>query len=350
MSRKKLRVGLIGIGTVGTLHYKTYQSAEKINVVAVCDSSDVRLASLDLRPETMVYHDANTMLADANLDIACILTPPSSHESLTALCAGHGVNVFCEKPIALSAEAAQRMIDVTGKAGVQLFYGSSYRHLPAIQAARRIILAGEIGQVRLMREQSIGGNGLEKMQLMHASHYPVGGPGGFAMGLADHGIHLMDVMGWMMDATVISTTGSGNRSGSAADPEFMLMRFSNGASGHLLYDEGTFATELPGEGALSAGDGWDADGFVAAGTWTRFPSWIHVYGTTGALRIGHYVNELVRIDQNGLTRVTLQGRPSPWHFAAQIDQFADDILNERPASTPASVGMAALRGLLSVYQ
>ena len=159
----------------------------------------------------------------------------------------------------------------------------------------------------------------------------------------------MDVMGWMMDATVVEATGSGNRSGTEACPEFMMMRFSNGALGNLLYDEGSFPTELPGEGAMSDGDGWDADGFVQAGSWTRFPSWIHVYGTEGSLRIGHYVNDLIRIDVSGMTRVPLEGRPSPWHFATQIDSFAEDILIGRTASTPAGVGLDAIRTLLSAY-
>lgn len=345
----KLRVGLIGIGAVGRLHYRTYEAAQKIDVVAICDASQARIDGVVLRSGVSVYNDAEAMLREANLDIACILTPPSSHEALTALCARYKVHIFCEKPLALSVEEAKRMIETADAAQVQLFYGSSYRHLPAIRAARAQIRSGSIGKVRLMREQSLGGAGLEKMQLMHASHYPVGGPGGFAMGLADHGIHLMDTMGWMMDATVADATGKGNRSGAEAMPEFMIMQFSNGALGHLLYDEGSFATELPAEGALSDGDGWDADGFVQAGTWTRFPSWIHVYGTEGSLRIGHYVNDLIRIDATGFTRVPLEGRPSPWHFAAQIDSFADDLLAGRPASTPASVGLAAIETLLTAY-
>jgi len=249
----------------------------------------------------------------------------------------------------LSVDAAKRMIAKAEEAEIRLFYGSSYRYLPAIRAARQEIRDGKIGKVRLMREHSLGGSGLDRMQLMQSSHYPVGGPGGFAMGLADHGIHLMDVMGWMMAATVVDATGSGNRSGAEASPEYMVMRFSNGAVGHLLYDEGSYPTELPGEGAMSDGDGWDADGFVHAGTWTRFPSWIHVYGSEGSLRIGHYINDLIRIDSNGMTRVPLEGRESPWHFAAQIDAFADDVLANRPASTPANVGLAAIKTLLSVY-
>lgn len=346
MTKTPLRVGLIGVGGVGHLHYETYGRAEKVKVVAVCDTSAERIAALKLPSGIAAYSDAKEMLRQEKLDIACVMTPPSSHESLTLLCLQAGVHVLCEKPLTLSLASAERMIAAADKAGLLLFYGSSYRHLPAVKAARDLILSGAIGQVRLLREQSLGGRGLDEMQVMHASHYPQGGPGGFAMGIADHGIHLIDVMGWMMDSPILSASGRANVSGKAALPEHLAMNFANGAVGHLLYDEGTYPTELPTEGAFSGGDGWDVDGFVRAGSWTKYPSAIHVYGSHGALRIFHYANMLVLIDGSGLRQIPLQGWPAPYHFAAQIDAFASDILKGGPASTPPSVGLAALKILL----
>lgn len=349
MSDRKLRVGLIGVGGVGRLHYETYKTAEKVQVVSVCDTSEDRIAALDMPDGIVAFSDARKMLSHSRLDIACILTPPSSHEHLVLMCAEHGVHVFCEKPLAPSVEAGERMIDAARKAGVQLFYGSSYRHLPAMQAARRTIVDGGIGKVRLLKEQSIGGAGLERMQVMHASHYPTGGPGGFAMGLADHGIHLLDVMGWIMNADIVYSTGRGNRTGAPAMPEHMMMVFDNGAVGHLLYDEGTYPTDLPTEGMISEGDGWDADGFVQAGTWTKYPGAIHVYGSHGSLRIHHYANRVFLTDENGIREIATTGRPSPYHFAAQIDAFAEDIQTGRGSSTPGIVGLKALQSLLTAY-
>lgn len=345
--RRRLRVGLIGMGAVGKLHHLAYGTALNVEVVAVCDTSAERLAAVPLRPGEAQYFFAEDMLQKERLDIACILTPPSSHEALTRLCAQHKVHVFCEKPLALSLESARAMIDAATEAGVELFYGSSYRFLPPVQAARRIIASGGLGDIRLIREQAIGSRGLDQMQVMHESHYPAGGPGGFAMGLADHGIHLIDVFGWLMGSTIRSSHGRANVSGRHALPEFLHLEFDNGAIGQLVYDEGTFPTELPTEGMFSAGDAWDADGFVGANTWTKHPSSINVYGSKASLRIFHYANQLVRIDAEGLRQIPLKGAPSPHHFATQIDQFADDISNGRPASTPAKAGIEALRILLT---
>ena len=128
------------------------------------------------------------------------------------------------------------------------------------------------------------------------------------------------------------------------------MVFENNAIGQLVYDEGTLPTELPNEGMFSGGDGWEVDGFVRAGNWSKYPSCIHVYGSAASLRILHYANRLVRIDKAGIREIQVQGRPSPFHFATQIDQFANDIQSGRPASTPGSVGYEALRVMLSAYE
>ena len=175
MSREQLLIGLIGVGSVGKLHFEAYLQAEGVRVVAVCDTSPQRLASISSKTRVAHYSDAVKMLECERLDIACVLTPPSSHENLTELCTRHGVHVFCEKPLALSLDAADRMMGYAKAAGVELFYGSSYRFLPAIVAARGLITNGDIGEVRLLREQSLGGRGLDEIQLMHASHYPAGG-------------------------------------------------------------------------------------------------------------------------------------------------------------------------------
>jgi len=123
------------------------------------------------------------------------------------------------------------------------------------------------------------------------------------MGLADHGIHLIDVFGWLMDSRVRASTGRGNISGQPALPEYLHMTFENNAIGQLVYDEGTLPTELPTEGMFSDGDGWEVDGFVRSGNWSKYPSCIHVYGSAASLRIFHYANRLVRIDKTGARQI-----------------------------------------------
>jgi len=92
------------------------------------------------------------------------------------------------------------MISACRESGVQLCYGASYRYLPALIAAREIILSGQLGEILLLRESCIGGSGSQNRQTLGPHHFPPGGPGGSSMGLIDHGIHLIDTFSWLMDA------------------------------------------------------------------------------------------------------------------------------------------------------
>ncbi|BCW90439.1 Inositol 2-dehydrogenase/D-chiro-inositol 3-dehydrogenase [Alphaproteobacteria bacterium SO-S41] len=345
-SGKRLRVGLIGLGSVGRLHLEAYAEARLVEVVAVADTSAVRMSGI---PGPIArYSDAGAMLAEQRLDIACVLTPPAVHAPLTALATKAGVHVLCEKPLAASVGEAEAMRAACAAAGVKLFYGASYRHLPALKRAQAMILDGTIGEVLVIREHEVGGSGPDARVVLPAAHYPVGGPGGSPMGMADHGIHLIDIVPWLTGSPIAKAEGRCNVSGEAVRPEYLTLTTASGTLASFVYEEGTFATTLPGEGIFSWGASWDAGGFRPGGAWSAHPGSIHVHGTKGALRIFHYANQLFLTAAGGTQQIALDGCPAPFHFAAQIDAFAEDILNDRAPSTPAEDGVRALEILTSL--
>jgi len=344
----RLRVGLIGLGGVGRLHLDAYAAAEHVTVVAAADL-DPAIRKLHEGTGIALYADAGAMLAAETLDLVCVLTPPASHAALVGLCADAGVHILCEKPLAPSVAEAEAMVARCRSAGIRLFYGASYRFLPALKRARDLIAAGAIGDVLILREQEVGGAGPEARVILPADHYPPGGPGGSPMGLADHGVHLIDAFAWLTGGHVVSAYGRGNVSGETPAPEYMVMTMAGGAVGMLLYDEGTYPTELPAEGVFSWGSFWDATGFHPSGAWAAHPGVIHIHGTRGSLRILHYANALFLRDAEGMRQIALEGAPAPFHFATQIDAFAAEILTDAAPATPAEAGVAALRVLEAGY-
>jgi len=344
-----LRVGLIGVGAVAMVHLEAYRGLSQVHVVAAADSNPQRLAEVAGREGLRGYASAAQMLASESLDIVCVLTPTAAHEAAVLECARAGVHVLCEKPLSLSVESCERMIAACQAHGVQLCYGASYRYLPAVAKARELILSGALGEILLLRESAIGGNGPAGRGTLGPHHFPPGGPGGSGMGLIDHGIHLIDTFSWLMESPIRSATGRGNVSGAAQRPEYMVMEFENGAFGHLTYEDGTFATELPGEGHFSWGGGWDVNGLTAPGGWQAHPGCIHVHGTLGALRIFHYGNHLYRCDAQGMRQVAVPEGAMPGNFSRQLATFAEAIVAGQPAPVPGSVGLQACRALLSIY-
>jgi len=345
----RMKVGLVGYGAVAQLHFAAYQTLTDVSVVAVADTDESKLDNARAETGAACYASVAEMLRHESLDVACILTPAASHEGVTTECAMAGVHVLCEKPMALSVESCDRMIHVCRTHRVRLSYGASYRYLPAIVRAREVVQSGEIGDVLLLRESSVGGRGVEHRGTLSDDHYPRGGPGGSGMGLVDHGIHLIDTFSWLLNSRVRRAVGRGNISGGDQKPEFAILEYENSALGFLLYEDGTFASDLPSEGLFSWGSGWDADGPTTAGTWSAHPGCIHIHGTRGSLRVFHYANALFHRGPGSIRQLPVDNAPAPLNFAAQLKALTDAIRTDTATPVPGEVGAEACRTLLQIY-
>jgi predicted dehydrogenase len=350
---ERLRVGIVGCGAVARLHMQAYREVPGIALAAVADTNGAALQRASHELQVPGYENLDAMFEAQPLDIVAVLTPPASHEALVTRAARAGVHVLCEKPLSLSVESCQNMIDACRENQVRLCYGASYRYLPALIAARRIILDGEIGKVLLLREYAVGGLATAKRGTLGFSHYPQGGPGGSGMGLCDHGIHLIDAFPWLLNSRTVGAWGRGNVSGAEQRPEFAHLEYENGAFGDLLYEDGTYATTLPQEGLFAWGGGWSvgasAGESAPAGSWDANAGCIHVHGDRGSLRIYYYANRLFLRDSAGVREVRVPDRPVPSNFAMQLEAFVDAIQSNRATPVPGEVGLEACRTLLSVY-
>ncbi len=349
MPEPPFRVGVVGLGGVAEAHLDAYRSVAGLDVVAGVDLDAGRRDAMCQRFGFHPHASVDAMLENEALDAACVLTPASTHRDVTEKCAAAGLHVLCEKPLAIALDDAEAMRATCQAKDVKLFYGASYRFLPALAKARELARAGEIGDVVLLSESSVGGNGRDSYEPLGLSHYPAGGPGGPGMGLVDHGIHLIDAFRWLTGSEVTSVVGRGIVSGKAPVTEFLLMDFDNGATGHLVYNDFTFSTDLPAHGAFTWGDAWDSDGFKQRGSWLSHPGCIHIHGSKAALRVVHYANALYFIDADGVRQLPVTDRPAPAQFALQMEAFMECVQNNVEPAISADEGIAALRVLRAAY-
>ncbi|MBM4188843.1 MAG: Gfo/Idh/MocA family oxidoreductase [Gemmatimonadetes bacterium] len=348
-----LAVGLIGLGNVALAHLEGYRQLTEIRVVAGADPRAERTTEMAARFGFRGYLDYQEMLERERLDLVSVLSTVATHPAAVIAAARRRLPVLCEKPLALTLADADLMIAACRSAGVPLFYAASYRFLEPVVKARELIQAGAIGEVRLLLETMIGTTGPSGYHDMGPHHYPPGGPGGSGNGLMDHGIHLVDVFGWLIGSEVESATGAGQISGEAPRPEHLTIRFRSGAVGHLIYDDATWPADLPAEGAFSWAPTWDevaaGQGIGRGGIWQQHPGSIRVHGTLGSLRIFHYANQLFLRTARGIEQIRVADRPMPAQFAAELASFAASIRAGGPAAVPGEVGRAALATVLAAY-
>lgn len=148
MSERTLRVGIIGCGNIARFHAEALSTIENAALVACCDTDLARAQSLatDFGAE-IATESVSTFFERGQLDAALICTPHPAHEAMVVAAAEAGVNVLCEKPIAVRLDEADRMIAATGAAGVAFGVIFQRRFWPAAQRIRQAIDNGLLGQL-----------------------------------------------------------------------------------------------------------------------------------------------------------------------------------------------------------
>ncbi len=206
MQSAQLRAGIIGLG-VGKAHAKGYTTSPDAELVAVCDMNTERLQQFaDEWKVTGRYTDYRKMLKDENLDLVSICLPNALHAEASIAALEAGVNVVCEKPMAVNTTEARAMIAAASKSGKRLMMSYNYRYRSDARWIRQIISSGQLGtiyhvQVSWRRETGIPGWGLFGSKAMS---------GGGA--LIDLGVHVIDLALWMMDFPAVQTISGQTRS------------------------------------------------------------------------------------------------------------------------------------------
>jgi predicted dehydrogenase len=351
MSNSVRTIGILGLGNVAEPHLLSYRSLSCVKVIAVVDPRADRLDEICRRYALEGFSSAQAMLDAGCPDIVCILTPAQTHRPLVEMCASAGAHILCEKPMAVTLEDAAAMAEGCRRAGVEFFYGSSYRYLPAVQEAKTLIASGAIGNPRVVIEEMLGGEGASAYRPLSAAHYPQDGPGGGGYGLVDHGIHMLDVFPWLCDSSIERVFGRGDRTGHEPRTEFAHLQMRNGATGILIYDGSTRPAVLPSAGVFSEAGTWiDGRGWMGdAGEWDSGAGNIRVYGTEGSLQIFHYANKLLLNRSGQPEERRLPAGTAPYHFGAQMRAFCASLDRGEAVPTSASDGIRALRGLLGIY-
>ncbi|WP_372805760.1 Gfo/Idh/MocA family protein [Pontiella sp.] len=154
-----IRVGIIGMGFMGGVHFRNWQALDDAQVVAVCDANPIagkaKQGNIDTGDSELnldgvaVFTDVADMLATETLDAVSIALPTHLHKSVTIQCLEAGVHVLCEKPMALSVEDCDAMIAAASAAGKQLMVAQCIRFWPAYAWLKSVVESNAFGAVKV---------------------------------------------------------------------------------------------------------------------------------------------------------------------------------------------------------
>ncbi|MET9077252.1 Gfo/Idh/MocA family oxidoreductase [Streptomyces sp. NPDC004232] len=257
-----LGVAVVGFGWMGRVHTQAYarvhhhfpQLSLRPELVAVADEVPGRAQeAAGLYGFASATRDWRTVAADPRVRAVSITAPNFLHREIGVAMAEAGKHIWIEKPVGLTAEDARAVADAAAKAGVQGTVGFNYRNAPAVEAARELIAAGEIGTVTHIRIRLFSDYAAHPQGALTWRYERARGGSGVLGDLASHGVdlarHLLgEITSLTADTAVFvperarptgATAGhslvTGGELGPVENEDYVncLLRFASGARGVL---------------------------------------------------------------------------------------------------------------------
>ncbi|MGN7402291.1 Gfo/Idh/MocA family protein [Cytobacillus praedii] len=149
-------IGLVGLGFIGKMHLKAYQSIENCRVAAICTRSEVQDEEISSFFNDAFLTDYDVLLRRGDIDIIDICLPTFLHEEYIVKAARAGKHIICEKPLALSLESAERIIKEVQDNGVRLFVGHLLRFWPEYQIIKTYSESDQLKDIEIVHAQRLG--------------------------------------------------------------------------------------------------------------------------------------------------------------------------------------------------
>jgi len=249
----EIGVGMLGYAFMGKAHSNAYKKLPYMiypppavpRLIAICGRNEEAVAEAARRFGYEGYYtDWRAMMEDDRIQLFDNGGPNRLHAEPCIAAAQAGKHVFCEKPLARSADEAKTMLDAVEKAGVKHMVAFNYRFVPAIRLAYDLIASGKLGPVYHFRavylqEWIMPHYGTPKIWRLDKD---VAGSGA----IGDLGAHIIDLahflVGGMKSISAVTRTfieerpltdGSGTGKVDVDDAFVATVEFENGAIGTL---------------------------------------------------------------------------------------------------------------------
>ena len=319
---RQLNVGVIGVGRLGGLYGRYFLGRiSGARLVAVADINEQLARSFADQNNVKRWHtDYRELLADEDVDAAVVVTTTQAHKEIVVEAARAGKPTFCEKPLSLSMDEALDMKAIIEQTGTFFQLGFMRRFDNGYAAARRSIESGSIGTPIVFKSSS------RDPYRPSLEYLDPDNSGGL---FTDCGIHDIDIARWLMGeiASVYSIGGvlaypEMNEIGDV-DNAIVTLRFAGGQVGVIdLSRSGIYGYDIRTE----------------------------ILGTKGTLKIG-YLREtpLMILTKDGVSHDTVPYFMERFGqaYVTQLQDFVDNVRNDKPAPITCDDGIAALRVTLA---
>jgi predicted dehydrogenase len=218
-----LRLGLVGLGSMGRNHLRVISNHPETTLAAVADPDPAALEAAAGAPETARFVDPLEMIRQSDLDGIVIAAPTTAHMPLALAAIDRGIGVLVEKPLAATVDDGLTIVAAARKRNVRVQIGHVERYNPAVLEMGRLLRAGWLSTIYAITSRRAGP--------FPARIRDVGVT-------VDLGTHDVDILCWIAGERPVRVYAETAQRLHATheDLTFGLMHFPSGATGFLDVD------------------------------------------------------------------------------------------------------------------
>ncbi len=200
-----LRIGVIGLGRRSQLARHAHRPDEGCRIIAGADvhRNAIERFAADY-PDAATYEDYRVLIEEAQPDAVVITSPDYLHEAQAIAALERGIAVYLEKPMAITIQGCDRVLDAARRGQAKLYMGHNMRHMPFVREMKRLTDSGAIGQVKAAwGRHFVAYGGDSYFKDWHAERRYVNSL------LLQKGVHDIDVLHWLCGGYTTSVVGMG---------------------------------------------------------------------------------------------------------------------------------------------
>ena len=252
---EKVRIGIVGLGNMGSIHARSMNEVPGAELAAVCDTDAEKRQKIVASTGVEGFDNYQEMIHEAALDAVLIAVPHYSHVPMALEAFEKGLHVLCEKPISVGVKSARKLNDAYTQKYSHLKFALMYqtRTNPVYVKMRDLIAAGELGEITRL-------TWIVTTWFRSWSYYASGGwratwsgeGGGVLINQCPHNLDQIGHITGLTPRRVTAVASIGKTHPIEVEDEVSaIIEFTNGAIGHFITTTG----EAPGTNRLEiAGD------------------------------------------------------------------------------------------------
>lgn len=339
---QKMKIGIIGSGTIGSVHADAYKKVADADLVALCDILPDRLAEKAKRHGVpLQYTDYHELLANPEIEGVSICVPNRLHAPIAIDAFKAGKHVMLEKPMALSAAQGKAICAARDAAGKVLQMGMVRRQGADSEVVKKAIDDGKLGDIYQIRIRLIRRRGIPGMGGWFTTKEESGGGG-----LIDIGVHFFDLAMWttgLWNPTRVSAKTYAKFGSPMQDYHYISMW-----AGPPNY-AGTFNVDDYAAGMVRFGDQATLSFEVAWAANANDEQMLEILGTKGGLKVGSDTILLTEVD-NLLADIKLNFDNKADGFAKELTKFVAAAQGKGEPAATGEQGVIAMQLIDAIYK